>query len=84
MTDTRPVVVLYCTIGARSGMACASVQAALPPVRVANMAGSLLHWTHCGGRLVHVGSDGTVQDSTQLHTYGKKWALQPRHLQAVF
>ena len=80
--DTRPLVVLYCTIGARSGLACGGLAAAAPPLRVANLAGSLITWTHSGGKLVTGGETGT--GTTKVHVYGKKWALQPAHLSAVW
>lgn len=61
-------VVAYCTIGFRSS--AWAERMAERGVRVFNMEGSILAWTHAGGPLVANGA------STQrLHVYGKRWNL---------
>jgi len=42
-------VVLYCTIGYRSGRLAANLAGDYPSLQVANLAGSLLSWSHHGG-----------------------------------
>jgi len=87
LVDGRPLVVLYCTIGARSGLACGGLSSALPPLRVANLAGSLITWTHSGGLLFASAGEGVgegLQPVHILHSYGEKWALQPAGVHAVW
>lgn len=61
-------VVAYCTIGFRSSAWARRM--AERGVRVFNMEGSILAWTHAGGPLVANGA------STQrLHVYGRRWNL---------
>ena len=69
-----PLVVCYCTIGARSGLTALRLAGQFPQLRVVNLAGSLMLWTHRGGRLVDPASGQGVK---RLHTYGEKWALAP-------
>ena len=69
----QPLVVCYCTVGARSGLIASEWATKFPHVQVVNLAGSLILWTHAGGRLVK--EDGS--DTQALHVYGEKWALAP-------
>ena len=72
----RPVVA-YCTIGARSGL---YVKKLLKRgVDAYNLAGSILLWTHGGGRLVD--AEG---DTLRVHTYARKWALVAEGYTAVY
>jgi sodium/bile acid cotransporter 7 len=64
----RPVVV-YCTIGYRSGLFAAELRAA--GVDATNLAGSLLAWTWAGGPLV----DPTGAPTRRVHVYGPAWDL---------
>lgn len=64
-----PIVVAYCTIGARSGAFARELQA--QGKRVFNLRGGLLAWTHAGLPLVDANGQGTPQ----LHVYGPKWNL---------
>ena len=62
------VVVTYCTIGYRSGIAAASLRA--QGIDARNLRGSILAWTHAGGALE--GPDGPTR---QVHVYGARWNL---------
>ncbi|MEO0604518.1 MAG: rhodanese-like domain-containing protein [Myxococcota bacterium] len=62
----RPIVV-YCTVGVRSGYVTRRLAREGRPVR--NFRGSILAWTHIGGRLVT--PEGEPTDA--VHVYGKRW-----------
>ncbi len=66
---TGRLVVTYCTIGYRSGLAAKELEA--QGWEVANLAGSLLAWTHVGGELV----DAEGRPTQRLHVYGARWDL---------
>lgn len=68
--DRSRTVVVYCTIGARSG-ALAKDLRARGFTDVLNLEGSLLAWTHAGGALVDLDGNPT----NQVHVYGRKWNL---------
>lgn len=72
----RPVVV-YCTIGARSGKVAAEWQKR--GLDVLNLEGSLLSWTHVGGELV----DAEGRPTKQVHVYGRKWDLVAKGYEGV-
>lgn len=61
-------VVVYCTIGYRSGLAAMTL--AERGIDVRNLAGSLLAWTHAGGEL-H-GEQGPTRDA---HVFARPWGL---------
>lgn len=70
-------IVVYCTIGVRSAMACMSLKSqGIPAI---NLAGGILHWTAQELPLVHAG-----QETKRLHTYGQRWALVPENVEAVY
>ncbi len=62
-------LVLYCTVGKRSGDEAARLLAL--GVAASNLEGSLLAWTHAGGGLV--GPDGLP--TRTAHVYGARWNL---------
>lgn len=64
----RPVVV-YCTIGYRSGLY--ATELASQGVDVANFAGSVLAWTFIDGPFV----DPTGAPTRRVHVYGRSWNL---------
>jgi len=64
----RPVVV-YCTVGYRSGLYAS--QLAARGWQAVNLAGSILAWTHAQGTLV----DPQGQPTDQVHVYGALWDL---------
>lgn len=61
-------IVVYCTIGYRSGKYAQKLQE--QGLNVFNLEGSLLAWSHIGGELVN--SSGKTK---QIHVFGKKWQL---------
>lgn len=70
-------IVTYCTIGARSGEYAAELQA--DGLKVRNLEGSLLAWTHAGGELA--GPEGPTK---KLHVYGKRWNLAAEGYEGVW
>lgn len=60
-------VVVYCTVGVRSGYLTKRLRG--EGVEARNFRGSILAWTHLGGPLV--GPDD--QPTTDVHVYGKRW-----------
>lgn len=72
----RPVIV-YCTIGYRSGVAAERLRARGVPA--VNLAGGILAWLHAGGPLV---ADGKPTD--RVHVYGAQWDLAPSACRGVY
>ena len=71
-------VVLYCTIGYRSG------ERVLEAIKdgagnVYNLAGSILSWAHAGGQVF---KDG--KEVKRIHVYGRKWDLAPEGYEGVY
>lgn len=62
------LVVTYCTMGYRSGLYARQLQQ--QGWEVANLAGSVLAWTHAGQELVDAGGP-----TSRVHVYGKDWNL---------
>ena len=71
------VVVTYCTIGYRSGLAAAALRAEGLDAR--NLRGSILAWTHAGGPLE--GPDGPTR---RVHVYGARWDLVADEYEAIW
>ena len=70
-------IVVYCTIGNRSGhYARGLIEKGLI---VYNLRGSILAWIHAGQKLV---SDG--KETRQVHVYGRRWNLAPKGYEAVW
>ncbi len=72
----RPIVV-YCTIGYRSGNFTKDLKK--KGVKAYNLEGGILAWVHHGGTVEHDGSP--VQ---KVHVYGKRWSLLPVGFEAVW
>lgn len=70
-------IVIYCTIGERSGRYAKAHQA--PGRRLVNLAGGILAWAHAGQPLVN--RDGPTR---RVHVYGPTWDLLPRSYEAVW
>ncbi len=64
-------IVVYCTIGARSGDYAKGLRK--KGFDAYNLAGSILAWTHAGKPLV----DAEGKPTKQLHVYGREWNLAP-------
>ena len=70
-------IVVYCTIGVRSAMACMSLKNQGIPAK--NLVGGVLNWTAQELPLEHAG-----RESKRLHTYGRRWALVPDEIEAIY
>jgi rhodanese-related sulfurtransferase len=70
-------IILYCTIGYRSGLAAKELTAR--GVSVFNLACGILGWIHAGGRMVDAG--GPVE---RAHVYGQQWDLLPTCYETIF
>jgi len=81
-------VVPYCTIGYRSAKFTQSLQAKEPGLKVLNMAGSILMWTHEGGSLIETRSTPKLAEDRpaevkKVHVYGSAWDLAPAAYEAL-
>ncbi|PCI36235.1 MAG: hypothetical protein COB53_10195 [Elusimicrobia bacterium] len=70
------LIVLYCTIGHRSGKYGRTLQE--KGFRVRNLLGGVLLWAHTVGPLEHEG-----EPTRRIHVYGKRWDLPPESFEAV-
>ena len=70
-------VVVYCTIGYRSGRYAETLAGKWP--RVYNLRGGILAWAHAGREVV--GQEGKTR---RVHVYGRKWDLLPQGYEAVW
>lgn len=64
-------IVVYCTIGARSGEYAEGLRE--KGFDAYNLAGSILAWAHAGKPLV----DAEGKTTKHLHVYGREWDLAP-------
>ena len=64
-------IVVYCTIGARSGEYAEGLRE--KGFDAYNLAGSILAWAHAGKPLV----DTEGKTTKHLHVYGREWDLAP-------
>jgi rhodanese-related sulfurtransferase len=62
------VVIVYCTIGARSGLYAKGLRAEGFDAR--NLPGSVLAWSHAGGTFVNAAGP-----TRRVHVYGPEWSL---------
>lgn len=70
-------IVVYCTIGYRSGRYAQKLLK--QGVNVLNLEGSLLAWSHIDGELVN--SSGSTK---QVHVFGKRWKLVAEDYQPIW
>jgi len=70
-------VIAYCTIGYRSGLYAEKLQQ--QGIEALNLAGSLLSWSHVGGRL----TNGT-KDTRKIHVFGRQWQLTSSAYESVW
>lgn len=64
-------IILYCTIGNRSGQYALKLKE--KGIKVHNLIGSILSWVHAGGEVV----DSQGKTTNRVHVYGPKWDLLP-------
>lgn len=72
------VVIVYCTIGVRSGAATEDLIERGFQAR--NLRGGVLAWTAEGGVMV----DASGEPTRRVHVYGKRWAQLPKGYEAVW
>jgi rhodanese-related sulfurtransferase len=70
-------VVVYCTIGYRSGLYTRELVDR--GWKASNLRGSIVAWTHAGGDLERDGSS-----TRRVHVYGRKWNLVAEGYEAVW
>lgn len=66
--DSSRTLVVYCTIGHRSGLLAQKLQAS--GLKVYNLKGAILSWTHAGNELVD--NEGPTR---RVHVAGPNWNL---------
>lgn len=71
-------VVVYCTIGLRSGIAARELRAR--GVDALNLRGGILAWVAAGGTLV----DANGRPTRRVHVYGRRWNAVPKGFEAVW
>ncbi len=71
-------IIVYCTIGYRSGFYAAALRQ--KGYDVYNLSGGILGWTHVDGVLVS--SQGQI--TNEVHVYSRPWNLAVKNAVAVF
>jgi rhodanese-related sulfurtransferase len=71
-------VLVYCTVGYRSGLAARKLQA--QGIDARNLRGGILAWIAAGGRI----QDAQGKATKRVHVYAKNWAAVPADFTAVF
>ncbi|PCJ58244.1 MAG: hypothetical protein COA73_10045 [Candidatus Hydrogenedentota bacterium] len=71
-------VVVYCTIGYRSGLYTQTLKE--QGWDAYNMPGSILSWVHAGQPVV----DESGNETKRVHVYGKRWDLLPQGYEAIY
>lgn len=71
-------VVVYCTVGLRSGLYVKRLMA--EGIRASNLRGGVLSWAHAGGDFI----DANRAPTKRVHVYGKEWNLLPKDYEAIW
>ncbi len=71
-------VVVYCTIGLRSGHAARDLRQR--GINALNLRGGILAWLAAGGTVV----DATGAPVRRVHVYGRRWNVLPDDVEAVW
>lgn len=74
-TNTR--VIVYCTIGYRSGQY--AQQMGQQGIKVLNLEGSLLAWSHVQGKLINA-----TGMTNKVHIFGRQWQLTAEDYEPVW
>lgn len=74
-------VIVYCTIGYRSGELARELRK--QGEKAYNLVGGVLLWTHAGQPLIKPSPKG-AKGTTQLHVYGSTWDLAPAKIKTVY
>jgi rhodanese-related sulfurtransferase len=72
----NPKIVVYCTIGYRSGKYAQKLSKNL---QIFNLEGGILAWSHIGGKLTDE-RGATIR----IHVFGNRWQLAPHNYQSVW
>jgi len=72
------MVVVYCTIGDRSGHYTQKLRE--KNIDAINLRGGVLAWAHAGGTF----TDSQGNETDRVHVYGRKWNLLPEGYEAVW
>ncbi|GBG26414.1 Dynein heavy chain 7, axonemal [Hondaea fermentalgiana] len=67
-------IILYCTVGYRSGVKASKLQKEYPDRKFSNLSGGILLWAHDVGKVVS--AEG--KDTKTVHVFGKAWDLLPQ------
>jgi len=70
-------IIVYCTIGYRSGKYAQKMQR--QGIRVLNLEGSLLAWSHIQGQLIN-----QIGATKKVHVFGRQWQLTSEDYQPVW
>ncbi|MEL6494136.1 MAG: rhodanese-like domain-containing protein [Cyanobacteria bacterium J06623_7] len=73
----KVVAIAYCTIGYRSGLYAQKLQE--QGVRVLNLKGGVLAWSHGGGQLVD-----DAGSTKRVHVFGRQWRLAAEDYKPVW
>jgi rhodanese-related sulfurtransferase len=76
--DDDNFVVIYCTIGSRSGFFIKELRK--KKINAYNLIGGVLAWAHEGNIFL----DSKGEETKQVHVYGSKWDLLPYGYKAVW
>jgi len=68
-------IIGYCTIGYRSCEYLLKLKKL--DLKVKNLEGGILSWTHIDGPLVRKGSNGLFSETREVHTYDEEWDFTP-------
>jgi rhodanese-related sulfurtransferase len=69
-------IVIYCTIGYRSGK---YAQKYPNNLNIYNLKGGILAWSHSGGKFTNDRSD-----TNKIHVFGDRWKLAPNNYEVVW
>lgn len=72
-------IVVYCTIGYRSGKYAAKLLQQ-KDLKIFNLKGSILSWSHKGGELI----DQAGTKTKKIHVLGQKWQLTAKKYRAIW
>ena len=73
----KTTIVVYCTIGYRSGKYAQQLRQ--QGIEVLNLEGSLLAWSHAGGKLIN-----ETGPTKQIHVFNRNWQLTAEGYEAVW
>ncbi len=75
--DTSKKIIVYCTVGYRSGLKCLELKK--KGYEALNLKGGILAWVDAG-HMVH--NDGT--ETKRIHVYGATWDIVPEDYESIY